>query len=116
MAVMRSLALVLALILCSIPPAAAEETHQDDMSLSGLTQSLNATLEYDPLTHAGTITKAGHSIRFAVDVPYILLDWSTVKRVPSPYETEDSLRVKKEFSDALRDFFRQSLQLLPHIR
>jgi len=105
MVVMRSLALVLALILCSIPPATAEETQQDDMSLSGLAQSLNATLEYDPLSHAGTITKAGHSVRFAVDVPYILLDWSAIKRVPSPYETEDSLRVKKEFTDVLQEFF-----------
>ncbi len=105
MAVMRSLALVLALILCSIPSATTEETQQNDMSLSGLAQSLNATLEYDPLSHAGTITKAGNSVRFAVDVPYILFNWSTIKRVPSPYETEDSLRVKKEFSDALRDFF-----------
>jgi N-acetylmuramoyl-L-alanine amidase len=105
MAVMRSLALVLALILCSIPSAAAEETQQEDISLSSLAQSLSATLEYDPLIHAGTITKEGRSARFALDVPYVLLDWSILRRVPSPYETDDSLRVKKEFADALREFF-----------
>lgn len=100
-----SIAIVLMLIFCSVSFAAAQEAPQQDMSLSTLVQSLNASLEYDPLTHAGTITKEGRSVRFALDVPYVLLDWAIVKKVPSPYETDESLQVKKEFADALRQFF-----------
>jgi len=98
-------AVVLMLILCCVPFVAAEGTPQEDMSLSSLAQSLNAILEYDPLIQSGTITKEGRSVRFAIDVPYVLLDWNIVKKVPSPYETDDSLRVKKEFADAMREFF-----------
>jgi N-acetylmuramoyl-L-alanine amidase len=35
----------------------------------------------------------------------VLLDWSALKSVPSPYETEDSLRVKQGFANVLREFF-----------
>lgn len=106
MAATKSFALVFVFILCGIVLAPAEVTHQqEDENLSDLVRSLTATLEYDPLSHAGTIKKAGHDVRFALGVPYVLLDWSVIKAVPSPYEADDSLRVKQEFVNALREFF-----------
>lgn len=84
----------------------AEATQQQTASgLLDLAQSLSATLEYDPLTHSGTMVKEGRSARFALGVPYVLLDWTIVKQVPPPYETEGVIEVKKEFADALHEFF-----------
>jgi N-acetylmuramoyl-L-alanine amidase len=104
-AILRYFAIVLMFFLGGTSLAVAEGTQQEDVSLSNFAQSLGASLEYDPLTHAGTLTKEGRGARFALDVPYVLLDWSIIRKVPAPYEMDGSLTVKKEFADTLREFF-----------
>jgi N-acetylmuramoyl-L-alanine amidase len=88
-----------------IHPAFAAEPPEKDITLSSLAKSLNASLEYDPLTRSGTLEKEGKTVRFALDTPYVLFDWTVLKALPPPYEDQDSIRVKKEFDVALRQFF-----------
>jgi N-acetylmuramoyl-L-alanine amidase len=100
-----TIAIIAMLVLSNLALFAANEKKQEDISISDLAYSLKATLEYDPLVHAGTITKEGRSVRFAVDVPYVLLDWTIVKEVPAPYESVTSLQIKKEFAQTVQEFF-----------
>jgi N-acetylmuramoyl-L-alanine amidase len=86
---------------------AAENPSTQDINITVLADSLNASLEYDPLIRAGTLSKDGQVARFAVDVPYVLFDWNMIKEVPAPYESEGALIVKKEFARVLQGFFTQ---------
>ncbi len=84
---------------------AADEKKAADVSATSLATLLGASLEYDPLTRIGTFTKNGQSARFGADIPYVLLDWNIVKSVPAPYEGQETVLVKKEFADTLKDFY-----------
>ncbi len=84
---------------------ANDEKPPADVSATSLATSLGATLEYDPLTRTGTFSRSGQSVRFGTDIPYILLDWSIVKSVPAPYEGQGTVMVKKDFADALKNFY-----------
>lgn len=101
----RVLIVLILLLAWSIGPVFAAEPASGDITLSSLAQSLNAILEYDPLTRSGTLEKNGKIVRFALDTPYVLFDWTALKALPPPYEDQDSIRVKKEFDAALRQFF-----------
>ncbi len=107
----KTLAMLAMIALCILPLFGANDTKQEDMSISDLACSLKATLEYDPLVHAGTITKEGRSVRFAMDVPYVLLDWTIVKEVPAPYESATSLQIKEEFARTVQEFFEIKSQI-----
>lgn len=102
----NSLALILALLGASpLALYAADAPSAKDLSATALSQSLGATLEYDPLTRTGTFTKDGRSARFGVDIPYLLFDWTVVKSVPAPYEGQDTVLLRKECADALLQFY-----------
>ncbi len=89
---------------------AAENPSTQDMNIIALAESLNVSLEYDPLIRAGAFRKDDQTARFAVDVPFVLLDWKMVKEVPAPFEREGALIVKKEFATVLQGFFEQKAQ------
>ncbi len=101
-----SLPLIVAMVIAAtISLYAADENAPSDISVSSLATSLGATIEYDPLTRTGAFIKNGQSARFGTDIPYVLFDWNIVKDVPAPYEKQGTILVKKEFVDALKNFY-----------
>jgi len=101
----RSLMLA-ALILCILFSASAVEFETGlDVALPDLARELGAAFEYNPLTKSGTLEKNGRTVRFSEGLPYVLLDWSSLKQLPAPFETESTIAVKAEFAEALRTFF-----------
>jgi hypothetical protein len=53
----RALVVLILSVTWFINPAFAAEPAEKDITLSSLAQSLNAMLEYDPLTRSGTLEK-----------------------------------------------------------
>ena len=45
-------------------------------------------LSWDPLTGAGFLEKEGTFVSFALDQPYMIIDWKRIEKIQPPYLSE----------------------------
>lgn len=63
-------------------------------------QSINASISYDELSGTGYLEKNGSYVSFAIDQPYIALDWKIFKAVSPPFAKESVTMVPADFMRA----------------
>ncbi len=89
------------LFLLAASAAYAADTQPVDVFASGI----KASLYFDQLTRTGYIEKNGSFVSFAVDQPYIALDWKAYKAVTAPHIQNDVLVVNADFIEATTSHF-----------
>ena len=72
----------------------------DFMPIQEYALSIKASLSYDELSGTGFLEKNGFYVSFAVDQPYIALDWKIFKLVNPPYAKESVTMVPADFMRA----------------
>ncbi len=97
--------LVAIFLWCIITSFGAESYISTEIPLPDLAKDIGASFEYNPLTKSGVLEKNGRTVRFSEGFPYVLLDWTLLKELPPPIETEMTIAVKPEFAEAIRKFF-----------
>jgi N-acetylmuramoyl-L-alanine amidase len=84
------------------------------LSLSEAMKSLGGKLSWDPLFQAGVITSGGHRAAFrsgvAGDTTILLLDNSTILKLPAPYTEDGKLRFPETFVTSLSSNIEESLR------
>lgn len=93
--------LVAAIFMVLIAPLHAA----DSQAIQEFTSTVKATLSYDALSGTGVIEKNGAFISFAVDRPFIALDWKDFSAVEAPYIKENVLMVTTNFMKAVTSHF-----------
>ena len=63
------------------------------------------TLNWDPLTGAGSFEKNGAFVSFALDQPFLVFDWKRFAKVPAPYIQDGAVFLGEEFQAGVRNFF-----------
>ena len=63
------------------------------------------TLNWDPLTGAGSLEKNGAFVSFALDQPFLVFDWKRLAKVPAPYIQDGAVFLGEEFQAGVRNFF-----------
>ncbi len=96
-------ALVLTLLLAGVCRLSAMES----LSLLEFGSKHKIQVSYDPLTASGLLEQRGVFVSFALDKPFILLDWQTFRKVDSPYIEKGVLMLPESFISETTKYFSQ---------
>jgi len=71
----------------------------DSVSLLDFGKKARAGIAYDPLTNSGYIERNGAFVSFALNEPFIVLDWKNIKRVGAPYVSGEKVMLPGDFAE-----------------
>ncbi|HWR11004.1 MAG TPA: N-acetylmuramoyl-L-alanine amidase [Rectinemataceae bacterium] len=77
----------------------------DATALLDFGKKSKAAIAFDPLTSSGYIEQNGSFVSFAVDQPFISLDWKTLKRVEAPYLSGETVMLPADFTREVASYF-----------
>ena len=77
----------------------------DAVSLTEFGDTVKAEIAFDPLTSSGYLEQKGAFLAFAIDQPFIALDWKTIKRVGAPYLDGARVMLPPDFAREARSYF-----------
>lgn len=75
------------------------------VSLLEFGRQAKAAVSYDPLTATGAIEQKGSFVSFALQQPFIVLDWKSIKRVEAPYLEKGVVMLPENFSKEVSAYF-----------
>ncbi len=67
------------------------------LSLLDFGKTMKASVAFDPLTKTGYIEQNGFFVSFALDQPFIALDWKELKKVGAPYLSGETVLLPADF-------------------
>ena len=77
----------------------------DAVPLIEFGKAAEAKIAFDPLTSSGYIEQNGAFVAFALDQPFIALDWKNLKRVGAPYLEGSKVMVPADFAKEVSSYF-----------
>jgi len=84
----------------------------ESLSAAEAAERLQARLSFDPLTGTGLIERSGLRASYAVDLPWILLDWDRSLKVEAPRNGAAGLSFPRSTVEALESAFREAAAAL----
>ncbi len=96
-----------ALVLLTILPLSlhAAESPSVQISLAETAKKLDATLFWDPLSGAVTLSKNGHLVNFRVGEELVLFDYRELALLDAPVGVSGAIMLSAAFADRLDSFF-----------
>ncbi len=76
----------------------------DTQPIEDFVAGISGSLSFDLLARTGFVEKNGTYVSFAVDHPFIALDWKAFKPVSAPYIQNNILMVKADFIQAATSY------------
>ena len=77
----------------------------DGVSLMEFGETAKAEIAFDPLTSSGYLEQKGVFVAFAIDQPFITLDWKNIKRVDAPYLEGSRVMLPPGFAREVSSYF-----------
>ncbi|MFA5853013.1 MAG: N-acetylmuramoyl-L-alanine amidase [Spirochaetales bacterium] len=77
----------------------------DAVPLIEFGDTARAEISFDPLTASGYLEQNGTFVAFAIDQPFIALDWKNIKRVGAPYLDGSKVMLPIDFTKEVNSYF-----------
>ena len=77
------------------------------IELNGVLDTLNASLQWDPLTETGAIDRTGRRLVFTLGSPWIMADYQFLIRTPGIIRRDGAILIPEDTARALSAYFTQ---------
>jgi N-acetylmuramoyl-L-alanine amidase len=96
---------LLAAMLAAAASAAQAPASSGSLGFAAAAENLKARISFDPLTGSGIVERSGLRASFAVDVPFVLLEWDQTIAVEAPRNAPEGLVFPASTVSALASAF-----------